>query len=314
MARVLITTDYLKPDDDGDRLLRRHGHQTVHLPHAGPRPAQEQALLLQDVDAAILASEPVTFDMLERADRLKVLARSGVGYDSIDVSAAAARGVQVCNAPGTNHHSVAELTLGLMLASARQIPQVSAAVGQGGWPRDAGQELRGKRLGVIGYGPSGRAVTQLGSVLGMHVQVTTAHPDPSGAAAAFVDLEENLRTCDVLTLHTQAQVGAGPLLDAEHLALMQPTAMLVNTARGSLVDEQALAEALRSGSLGSAALDVLETEPLPQDSPLRGLDNVIITSHLAGQTAEARRRAGLSAAQAVLDVLDGRDPEHPVRR
>ena len=145
----------------------------------------------------------------------------------------------------------------------------------------------------------------------MHVQVTTAHPDSSGAAA-FVDLEENLRRADVLTLHTQAQNGAGPLLDAGRLALMQPTATLINTARGSLVDEQALAAALRSGALSSAALDVLETEPLPQDSPLRGLDNVIITSHLAGQTAEARRRAGLSAAQAVLDVLDGRTPEHPV--
>lgn len=313
MARVLITTDYLKPDDDVDRLLRRHGHHTVHLPHTGPRPAQEQALLLQDVDAAILASEPVTSEMLERADRLKVLARSGVGYDSIDVSAVSARGVQVCNAPGTNHHSVAELTLGLMLASARQIPQVSAAVREGSWPRDAGRELRGRRLGVIGYGPSGRAVTQLGTALGMHVQVTTAHPD-SSAAAAFVGLEENLRTADVLTLHTQAQIGAGPLLDAGRLALMQPTAMLINTARGSLVDEQALAAALRSGVLSSAALDVLEAEPLPQDSPLRGLDNVIITSHLAGQTAEARRRAGLSAAQAVLDVLEGREPEHPVGR
>jgi len=312
VARVLITTDYLTPDDDVDRLLRRHGHQTVHLPYAGPRPAQEQVKLLQDVDAAILASEPVTSEMLERADRLKVLARSGVGYDAIDVSAATARSVQVCNAPGTNHHSVAELALGLMLACARQIPQVSAAVDQGGWPREAGQELRGKRLGVVGYGPSGRAVTQLGAALGMQVQVTTSHPDPAAASAAFVGLEENLQTADVLTLHTRAHDDAGPLLNAERLALMRPEAMLINTARGSLVDEAALAQALRTGTLGSAGLDVLEAEPLPQESPLRSLDNVIITSHLAGQTAEARRRAGLSAAQTVLDVLDGRQPDHPV--
>lgn len=319
MAHVLITTDYLapgtEPGDEVAALLRENGHEPAHRPHAGPRTPEEQASLLDGFAGAILASEPVTAAMLEAAGDLKVLARSGVGYDSIDVEAAQARGVRVCNAPGTNHHSVAELALGLLISVARRIPQVHAAVADGGWPRDAGQELRGAVLGVVGYGPSGRAIAQLGRALGMRVRVVTQHPDPSAEEGiSFTSMEEAVAEADYLTLHTKASRGAGPLIDASVLKAMKPSAALINTARGSLVDEQALADALASGEIAAAGLDVLEAEPLPESSPLRGLDSVIITSHLAGQTAQARRRAGLVAAQAVVDVLAGREPAHPVDR
>ena len=148
----------------------------------------------------------------------------------------------------------------------------------------------------------------------MTVMVSTSHPDADDPSVEFTDLDTVIRTADYLSLHTRAGKSARRLIDAPRLQAMKPTAVLVNTARGSLVDENVLAAALRDGSIAAAALDVLETEPLPQDSPLRALENVIITSHLAGQTVEARARAGLAAAQAVIDVLAGREPAHPVDR
>jgi phosphoglycerate dehydrogenase-like enzyme len=314
MARVLITTDYLTPGDDVDRLLREHGHEAAHSPSAGDRHPDEQLRLLEGFDGAILASEPVTAEMLARAHRLKVLARSGVGYDSIDVPAAAALGIRVCNAPGTNHHSVAEMAIGLVIVAARSLPQVTAAVQQGQWPRDAGRELRGSTLGVIGHGPSGRATAELGAAMGMNVIVATSHPDAGDPSYRFADLDTVIENADYLSLHTRADRTAGPLIDAARLQAMKHTAVLINTARGSLVDENALAHALRTGAIAGAALDVLEKEPWQEDSPLRGLDSLIVTSHLAGQTVQARARAGLAAAQAVIDVLDGREPAHPVDR
>lgn len=313
-ARILITTDYLHPGDTVDQLLHEHGLEPVYSPARGPRTLEERRSLFDGISGAILASEPVTADMLAGAASLKVIARSGVGYDSIDIQGAAAQGIRVCNAPGTNHHSVAELTIGLIIMAARRLGEVTTTVRKGGWPREAGHELRGSTLGIIGYGPSGRATANLGAALGMTVLVSTNHPDPENTAVQFADLDTVIRNADYLSLHTRAGQGTGPLIDASRLEAMKPTAVLINTARGSLVDEEALAKALCDGSISGAALDVLETEPLPVDSPLRGLDNILITSHLAGQTTQARTRAGLAAAHAVIDVLENREPAHLVDR
>lgn len=312
MSRVLITTDYLVPGDDVDTLLRSHGHETVHSPAAGHRPEAERLALLEDVDGAVLASEPVTAEMLERAPSLRVLARSGVGYDSIDVAAAARRGVRVCNTPGVNHDSVAEMVFGLMLMSARRLLSTADGVREGRWPREAGHELRGATLGILGYGPSGRAVARLGLAFGMTVLVSTSHPDPDEPPLRFTDRETLVREADYLSLHARPGSANRGFVDRDRLRAMKPTAVLINTARGSLVDEDALVEALRAGRIAGAALDVVDQEPLPADSPLRALDNVIITSHLAGQTVEARHRAGLAAAQDVIGVLSGQEPAHPV--
>lgn len=314
MARILVTTDYLTPGDEVDTLLRRHGHDVTYHPAAGKRAADEALTLFDNIDGAIIASEPVTADMLDHAGDLKVIARSGVGYDSIDVTAAAARGIRVCNTPGVNHHAVAEMTVALMLMAARRLRSVIEDVRAGAWPRDAGNELRGATLAVLGYGPSGRAVAHLGVAFGMTVLVHTAHPDPHGTAVQFVDRTTAFARADYLSLHTRADPSTHHLINSDTLHVMKPTAVLINTARGALVDEPALAAALTTGQIAGAALDVLDTEPLPADSPLRGLDNVIITSHLAGQTAQARTRAGLAAAREVLAVLDGREPRHPVDR
>ena len=314
MSRVLVTTDYLHPGDEVDALLRNHGHQVSYRPAVVPRDAEEALALFDGIDGAIVASEPVTAEMLDRATDLAVLARSGVGYDSIDVTAAVARGIRVCNTPGVNHDAVAELTIALMLMAARRLTAVIDGVQAGRWPRDAGHEVRGATLGVLGYGPSGRAVARLGAAFGMTVLVNTAHPDPTAAGVEFVDRDTAIAAADYLSLHTRAEATKGRMIDSSVLSAMKPTAVLINTARGSLVDENALADALESGQIAGAALDVVDVEPLPVGSRLRSLDNVIITSHLAGQTVEARARAGLAAAHAVIDVIDGREPSHPVDR
>lgn len=313
-ARVLITTDYLHPGDAVDQLLRERGLEPVYSPSTGTRTLEERRSMFDGISGAILANEPVTADMLTGAASLQVIARSGVGYDSIDIQAAAAQGITVCNAPGTNHHSVAELTIGLIIMAARHLLEVTTAVREGHWPREAGRELRGSTLGIIGYGPSGRATAQLGVALGMTVKVSTAHPDRENTAVHFTDLDTVIRDADYISLHTRGGQNIGKLIDGPRLQAMKPTAVLINTARGSLVDEEALAKALSDGTIAGAALDVLESEPLLGDSPLRGLDNALITSHLAGQTSEARTRAGLAAAHAVIDVLENREPAHQIDR
>lgn len=312
MPRVLITTDYLSPGDEVDKLLRSHGHETVHSIADGPRSESERRALLENFDGALTASEPITAGMLEQATSLKVIARSGVGYDSIDVQAAALHGVRVCNTPGVNHDSVAELTMGLILATARRLVPTIDGVRKGQWPRGAGRELRGSTLGVLGYGHSGRAVVRLGLAFGMTVLVSTSHPDPGADSVRFTDRRTLLEEADYLSLHVRADPANHRFLNEDQLRLMKPSAVVINTARGSLVDEEALADSVRQGRIAGAALDVVDREPLPTASPLRHLDNVIITSHLAGQTIEARLRAGFAAARDVIAVLDGREPEHPV--
>lgn len=305
--RIVITTDYLHSGDSVDRLLRENGFEPAYSPSAGPRSEEERKSLLDGAVGAIVSSEPITRDMLSGAADLKVLARSGVGYDSVDIDAAKEMGIRVANAPGVNHHAVAELALALMLNCAKHLSDVIAGVNEGQWPRTPGTELRGKTLGVIGYGPSGKAIAAIGAALGMRVIVGTSHPDAEAASTIeFSDVDTAVAGADFLTLHARAT--GTPIIGRDRLATMKTTAYLINTARGSLIDEVVLTEALAQRRIAGAALDVLETEPMTPNNPLRDFDNVWITSHLAGQTVEARERAGLAAAQAVIDVLADREP------
>lgn len=312
MGHVLVTTDYLGAGDAVDQLLTGAGHTVTYSPALGTRNDDDRLRLLADVDAAIMASEPVTAEMLSPASRLKVIARSGVGYDSVDVRAAEEQGIWVCNTPGVNHHSVAEMTMALMLNAAKHLDTVIPQVRQGQWPRTAGTELRGKTLGIVGFGASGKAVATLAAAFGMTVLVYTAHPDAQGTTVEYVDMADLQARSDYLSLHVKPTTENRHMVDGEFLAAMKPTAVVVNTARGSLIDEAALATALDKKSIGAAALDVLDHEPLTTESPLAGRDDVVIVSHLAGQTEEARMRAGESAARQVLAVLDGQSPASPV--
>ncbi|KIH99851.1 hydroxyacid dehydrogenase [Streptomonospora alba] len=308
MPRVLITTDYLRPGDEVDRFLRQSGLETAHLPMAGRRDPEQLVSALGESDAALVANEPLTADVLARAPRLRVIVRTGVGYDSIDIGAAARQGITVSNLPGINANAVAEYTIGLLLAGARRLVQSAQGVARGAWPRENGHELRGSTLGLIGYGASARAVAPLARAFGMAVVCTTHVParlrrDP---AVRFVDLPELLADSDYVSVHTSLTERTRGLLDGSAFRQMKPTALLVNTSRGPIVDEDVLVAAVREGEIAGAALDVASEEPLPSDSPLRSVDEIVVYSHMAGQTAEARAAAGRRGAEELVAALAGR--------
>ena len=250
----------------------------------------------------------VTASLLARAPRLRVVARAGTGVDTIDVPAATRRGIAVMNAPGANTVSAGEHALGLLLSLVRRIPDAAAAMRRGEWDRKRfeGTELRGKTMGIVGLGRIGGHVAQLARAFGMNVVGHDPYLLPERAAELHVrllTLDALLRTADVVTLHVALTDQTHHLIDAERLQLMKPTAVLINTARGELVDEAALADAVRAKRIGGAAIDVFATEPLPADSPLRGIERIILTPHLAASTAEAQERVAVEICGAVREAL-----------
>ncbi|QFG22466.1 phosphoglycerate dehydrogenase [Actinomadura sp. WMMB 499] len=305
---VLVTTDYLAPGDEVDRLLHGAGLRTRHRPLRGTREPADLVAALDGAVGALIANEPMTAEVFARAPSLRAVVRTGVGYDSVDVGAATRAGVSVSNLPGVNAVAVAEYTMGLLLAQARRLVPVAAGVAAGRWPREDGRELRGRTLGLVGYGAAARAVVPLARAFGMAVVCTTGVPagERRDASVRFADLGELLAEADFVSLHTALTPATRHLIDASALARMKPSAHLINTARGGLVDEPALAAAVRAGRIAGAALDVTETEPLPADGPLRGVPGITVYSHLAGQTAEARRAAGLDGARELVAALRGR--------
>ncbi|MFL1898290.1 hydroxyacid dehydrogenase [Streptomyces tauricus] len=308
MPHVLITTDYLRPGDEVDAYLRAAGLETRHAPMVGRRDPEELVSALAGIDAALVANEPLSADVLARAPRLRVVVRTGVGHDSVDVEAARRLGIGVSNLPGINANAVAEYTLGLLLASARRLVHSATGVRAGGWPREDGHELRGATLGLVGYGAAARAVVPLARAFGMDVVCTTGVPEGlrGDPAVRFVPFAELLATADYVSIHTALTDRTRGLFDAAAFARMKAAAILVNTARGAVVDEQALADAVRTGGIAGAALDVVTEEPLPAESPLRGVEGITVYSHLAGQTAQARRAAGLAGAAELVAALEGR--------
>ena len=263
------------------------------------------------VEALVVRSQvKVDRAAFEAGSRLVVVGRAGVGVDNIDLDAANAAGVMVVNAPTANTLAAAELTLGLMLALLRNIAAADASLRRGEWRRSefVGRELRGATLGIVGLGRIGLAVADRARAAEMTVIANDPYPNLSAAAERsiqLIELDELLRRSDVVTLHVPLGAATRQLIDVAALALMKPSAVLVNVARGGVVDEAALADALHSGRLAGAAFDVYEHEP-PLESPLLAAPNTVLTPHLGASTAEAQVRAGVEVAEQVLDVLAGR--------
>jgi D-3-phosphoglycerate dehydrogenase len=288
--------------EHGIEILRRPGWEVL----APSREALTGALA--EADALIIRSATrVTAELLAAAPRLRVVGRAGVGVDNIDLDAATARGVLVMNTPGGNAVSVAEHALTLMLAVARRIPQCNASVHAGNWekPNPIGFELRGKTLGLIGFGRVGSEVAPRARALEMRVIAYDPFVNESVARDAGVELlamAEILAQSDFISLHTALNPATEKLFNAKTLAQCKRGAVLINAARGELLDESAVAEALRNGQLAGAGLDVFATEP-PKGSPLIGLPNVVATPHIAGSTREAQEEVGTLIAQQVADFL-----------
>src|SRR6184192_3456561 len=281
----------------------------IEVTNCAGKPREELERALAGAHALIVRSETrVTADLLTRGPNLRVIARAGTGVDNIDVHAATRRGIAVMNAPGANTVSAAEHAMGLLLAQVRHIPWAAEAMRRGEWDRKRfeGTELRGKTIGIVGLGRIGGHVAQLARAFGMHVVGHDPYLSPERAAELqlkLLPLDQLLRQADVVTLHVAHTEQTHHLINAARLKLMKPTAVLVNTARGELVDAVALAEAIGEKRIGGAALDVFAVEPLPADSPLRKLERVILTPHLAASTAEAQERVSLEICGAVRAAL-----------
>jgi len=314
MHTVLITFPSVVRDEGRHtELLRQAGVQIKTSMIDRALTADEMLPLVRDVDAIIAGGERIDARVFANANRLKVVSRHGVGYDAIDVDAATAAGVVVTITPGTNEVSVAELALGLMIAIARRIPQMRDMVLQGRWTRIPGVELAGKTLGIVGLGRIGKALAVRARAMEMTVCACELHEDTAFATKhdiAYLPLADVLRRSDFVSLHTPALPGAQPLIGGTELRLMKPSAFIVNTARGSLIDEVALYQSLTESRLAGAALDVFTIEP-PGNHPLLALDNVVATPHI-GSTREARARTALLATQNALQVLRGERCPHAV--
>ena len=285
--------------------LRDAGHEVVECTGLAGRALAEA---LRDVQALVVrGGTRVTEEVLRGAPTLKIVVRVGAGLDHVDLAAARERGVQVADTPLAGVVPVAEHTFALLLALERHLTRADADLRHGGWSRSqfVGRELYGRVLGLVGFGLVGREVAWRARAFGMDVRWSDPLLDLAPAGYEWtrrVTLEELLPQADVLSLHVPLTRATRGLIGARELARLKPGAVLVNCARGGVVDERALCDALASGRLRGAALDVFAAEP-PGESPLLALPNVVLTPHLGGSTAEAQRRAGLEAAMLVIEAL-----------
>src|SRR5215467_6069312 len=290
-----------KISERGVELLKKSGLNTV-LTTKDTINAE-----LADADALIVRSATrVTKDLLEKAAKLRAVGRAGVGVDNIDLPEATKRGVLVMSTPGGNAVSVAEHTFALMLALARQVPKVDAGLREGRWEKSSsGTELRGKTLGLIGLGRIGGEVARRAEAFDMRIVAYDPYISESAAKelqVELVNLDRLLAESDFISLHTALSPATQNMINAKSIEKMKKSARIVNAARGELIDEAALADALKNGRLAGAALDVFVEEP-PKNSPLIGLPNLIGTPHIAGSTAEAQEEVGTQVAIQIRDYL-----------
>lgn len=287
-----------------------------------PPSTDELAALLDGCDGAVtLLSDRIDEAVFAREPQLRVVANYAVGYDNIDVAAAARRGVAVCNTPDVLTHATADCAFALILAAARRIVEAADFVRAGRWqtwgPRLLlGQELHGRTLGIVGPGRIGTEVARRGTGFGMRLLGWSASgrlgPEAAGLGMTAVGLDDLLRRSDVVSIHVPLSDATRHLIGARELGLMRPTAILVNTARGPVIDQDALVRALAAGTIAGAGLDVTDPEPLPADHPLVREPRAVVVPHIGSATVAARDRMATLAAAGVLAVLRGERPEHLV--
>jgi D-3-phosphoglycerate dehydrogenase len=315
MPRVLVTPTVIQNQPGPYRdVLEAAGLEVVYPTEKLSESVPNAALLLSQlkgVSAVLAGSELYSREVLEKAG-LRVIARMGVGYDAIDVAAASELGTLVTIVPGTNHHSVAEMTLALLLGVFRGFPGRDQEVRSGVWKRQALPRLAGRTLGLVGLGRIGQAVVP--RAIGLGLKVIAYDPLPNEAFAGLhgvrlLSLDELLAEADIVSLHLPCTADTANMINARTLAQMKTGAVLINTSRGGLVDEDALADALAGGKLLAAGLDVFRAEPLPLNSRLLKLDNVLLAPHMGGLDYESQRDMSTMAAQCIADLYQGRWPE-----
>jgi D-3-phosphoglycerate dehydrogenase len=313
MPRVLVTAPGVTgPNDPRLQPLVDAGWQIRTHRWPGGRPAEEDVVeLVQGNDAVIAsASERYTPEVISRADTLKHIARWGVGYETVDVPAATDNGVLVTTTQGSNHWAVADQAFALMLSVARRTVELDKLARTRQWSRPLSRDVWQKTLGIVGLGRIGKGVAQRAFGFEMKVLAYEPYPDHEFCAkwnVELVELEDLFRRSDYVTLHAPGEGPNQGLINSERLALMKPTAVLINTARGVLVDEDALYAALKEGKIAGAGLDVRVSEP-PEDDRFEALTNVVLTPHAAGSTQEAQAISAEMVVRSVLQAARGEQP------
>jgi len=315
MPKVLIGPSTLATvDGKYMQVLRAGGFEPVYPPKQAQMTEAELLSALSGVTAALAGSEPYNARVLAAHPQLRVIARVGVGYDAVDIQAATTHGMAVTIAPNTNQDAVAEHGFTLMLALVKNLIPQHLGVKAGGWPRGTNLPLRGRTLGIAGLGRIGKAMAVRGKVFGMPLLAYETYPDRAFCTAhgvGLVSFEQLLAEADFLSLHLPMTAESKHIINRQTLAKMKPTAFLINTARGGLVCEADLYEALRSKQIAGAGLDVFEEEP-PGKLSLFDLDNVVLTPHAAGVDLQSRDDMALSAAEAIVALSRGEWPAEKV--
>jgi D-3-phosphoglycerate dehydrogenase len=312
MSKVLVTArSFRKMQGDHWLVLQEAGYEIVTPEQDQPLNEEEMISLISDVDAALVGNDAVTERVIAAAPHLKVVSKHGVGVDNVDIPAATRAGVVVTNTPGANQVAVAEMAVALIMGLTRKLAYHDTVVKSGGWSRIIGTELAGKTVGLVGLGRIGKEVVLRLKGFQVKFLAYDVYQDNDFAAkhsVRFVTLDELLAESDIVTLHAVLTTDTQRLIGEKELAHMKPGAYLVNTARGGLIDEQALARALAENRLAGAGLDVFADEP-PKNSPLLPLgDKVLLAPHLGAQTTETVLRMGRMAAENVVQVLRGEKP------
>jgi len=304
--RVLVSDDL---SAEGIEVLRRAPGVQVDV-KVGLKPDQLRAIIAEYDGLVVRSATKVTAEIVDAAAKLRVIGRAGSGVDNIDVAAASRRGIVVMNTPGGNTNAVVELTIAHILALLRQIPQASASTRSGKWEKKkyaAGREIAGKTIGVVGAGNIGGHVALRCQALGAHVVVHDPLLPPEAAKRLgimeFVTLDKLVEAADIVTLHVPLTPQTKNMFDAARIAALKKGAWLVNCARGGLVDESALASALKEGRLTGAAFDVFEKEPPPPDHPLFSCENFVCTPHLGASSEEAQAAVALAIAEQFVEYF-----------
>ncbi len=313
-CRVLVTaTSFGKNDTSLKTYLESQVGEVIFNLTGKPLNSGQLAELLPGVDGFIAGLDSINAEALQTADRLKVISRYGVGVDNVDLEYAHKKNIVVTNTPGANSVSVAELAIGLILSLIRQIPQAIEATRSGGWPRMNGLSLEGKTVGIIGFGSIGRQLARRLAGFDCCLLAYDPYPDLSFAGqfgVQMLSLDDLLSQSDIISLHLPLSPATQGLVNETFLAKTKPGTMLINTARGEIIDEDALYKALKSGQLAGAALDVFCPQPPQPSNPLLSLPNVLVTPHMGAHTDGATNSMGWLSLNDCLAVLRGEEPKY----
>ena len=317
MSLKVVVTSLLGDAGPHFELLKNAGFETVVVDRKLDLNAEDNMILaLRDAEACIAGSEPITARVITSCPKLRVIARTGVGFDAVNLPACDQARIVVATTPGVNHHAVAEHTIAMLMSLARNLPQRDRQVRRGIWEKIPTPRVMGRTLGLVGLGRIGRAVATRARGLGLSVLAFDPFPNREFAEqwqVEFTSLDDLLSRSDFVSLHLPIDQSSRHLINADSLQRMKHGAILINTARGPLIDEVALCDALKSGHLRAAGLDVFEKEPLTLESPLLKLENVLTCGHLGGLDHESQQGTLVMAAQVIIGLKEGRWPTECIR-